>query len=90
MFNEDRFLKRFYFCCSHPVLLKKKAAVQKSIKRIMQRVSKENVKPTGRTLGKLSHATPGLVFTYILSQIQVDLNHTVGSVKRINGLFSGV
>jgi len=56
---------------SHPVLLKTKAAVQKSIKRIMQRVSKENVKPTGRTLGKLSHATPGLVFSYILSQIQV-------------------
>ena len=54
--------------------------MQNSIKRIMQRVSKEIVKPTGRTLGKVSHATLGLVFTYILSQIQVNLNHTVGSV----------
>ena len=34
-------------------------------------MSKENVKPTGRQLGKLSHSSPGLLFTYILSQIQV-------------------
>ena len=56
---------------SHPVLLRYKATVLKAIKKLMQRVSKENVKPTGRQLGKLSHSAPGLIFTYILSQIQV-------------------
>merc|ERR1719309_497292 len=64
---------------SHPILLKTKANVMKSIKRIMQRVSKENVKPTGRQLGKLTHATPGLVFSYILSQIQ-DFENLIGPV----------
>ena len=39
----------------HPLLMKKKADIQKSIKRIMQRISKENVKPTSRALAKLSH-----------------------------------
>ena len=58
---------------SHPVLLRSKAAVLKAIKKLMQRVSKENVKPTGRQLGKLSHSSPGLIFTYILSQIQVTI-----------------
>ncbi|CAB4067489.1 THOC2 [Lepeophtheirus salmonis] len=45
--------------------------IQKSIKRIMQRLSKENVKPVSRQLGKLTHSSPGLLFDYILSQIQL-------------------
>lgn len=55
----------------HPLLMKKKADIQKSIKRIMQRISKENVKPTSRALAKLSHCAPGLLFDYVLSQIQL-------------------
>ena len=55
----------------HPQLLKRKAQMQKSIKRIMQRVSKENVKQTSRQLGKLTHSSSGLLFDYILSQIQL-------------------
>jgi Transcription- and export-related complex subunit len=31
----------------------------------------DNVKHTGRQLGKLSHSSPGVIFTYMLSQIQV-------------------
>ena len=49
----------------HPQLLRKKAAMQKNIKRIMQRISKENVKPTSRQLGKLTHSSPGLLFEYV-------------------------
>jgi len=74
---------------SHPVLMKSKAAVLKSIKKLMQRVSKENVKPTGRQLGKLSHSSPGLLFTYILSQIQVYDNligPVVDSLKYLTNL----
>ena len=60
-----------------------------SIKKLMQRVSKENVKPTGRQLGKLSHSSPGLLFTYILSQIQVYDNligPVVDSLKYLTNL----
>jgi len=73
----------------HPVLLRSKAAVLKAIKKLMQRVSKENVKPTGRQLGKLSHSSPGLIFTYILSQIQVYDNligPVVDSLKYLTNL----
>ena len=74
---------------SHPILLRYKATVLKAIKKLMQRVSKENVKPTGRQLGKLSHSSPGLIFTYILSQIQVYDNligPVVDSLKYLTNL----
>jgi THO complex subunit 2 len=69
--------------------LRKKAAMQKSIKRIMQRISKENVKPTSRALGKLTHSSPGLLFDYILSQIQLYDNligPVVDSLKYLTSL----
>lgn len=73
----------------HPVLLRYKGTVLKAIKKLMQRVAKENVKPTGRQLGKLSHSSPGLIFTYILSQIQVYDNligPVVDSLKYLTNL----
>ena len=30
-----------------------------------RRLSKENVKPSGRQLGKLSHSNPGVLFEYV-------------------------
>lgn len=35
----------------------------------MKRVSKENIKPQGRLIGKLSHAAPTLIFDYMLLQV---------------------
>ena len=73
----------------HPMLMKKKADIQKSIKRIMQRISKENVKPTSRALAKLSHCAPGLLFDYVLSQIQLYDNligPVVDSLKYLTSL----
>ncbi|GFQ66742.1 THO complex subunit 2 [Trichonephila clavata] len=55
---------------SHPLLIKVKADILKRLKYIMKRLSKENVKPSGRQIGKLSHSNPGYLFDYILSQIQ--------------------
>ncbi|XP_077559324.1 THO complex subunit 2-like protein isoform X3 [Haemaphysalis longicornis] len=55
---------------SHPLLIKVKADSLKKIKYIMKRLSKENVKPSGRQIGKLSHSNPCFLFDYILSQIQ--------------------
>lgn len=55
----------------HPMLIRRRGQVQKHIKAIMKRVSKENVKPVGRQIGKLSHCSPGFLFDYILLQIQI-------------------
>lgn len=55
---------------THPLLIKVKADTLKRLKYIMKRLSKENVKPSGRQIGKLSHSNPGYIFDYILSQIQ--------------------
>ncbi|XP_058986277.1 THO complex subunit 2 [Musca domestica] len=55
----------------HPQLIRRRGKAQKHIKAIMKRVSKENVKPLGRQIGKLSHCAPGFLFDYILLQIQI-------------------
>ncbi|KAI5104965.1 THO complex subunit 2 isoform X1 [Silurus meridionalis] len=55
---------------SHPLLVKVKAQAVDRAKYIMKRLTKENVKPSGRQIGKLSHSNPTILFDYILSQIQ--------------------
>lgn len=49
----------------HPKLIRRRGAAQKQIKALMKRVSKENVKPVGRSIGKLSHCSPGFIFDYV-------------------------
>ena len=56
---------------NHPRLIRKRGDAQKQIKNIMKRVSKENVKPVGRLIGKLTHSSPGVLFDYVLLQIQI-------------------
>ncbi|XP_051513509.1 THO complex subunit 2-like isoform X1 [Myxocyprinus asiaticus] len=55
---------------NHPLLVKIKAQTIDRAKYIMKRLTKENVKPSGRQIGKLSHSNPTILFDYILSQIQ--------------------
>jgi len=50
---------------AHPSLLRRRVDVIKKVKHLMRRISKENVKPMGRLLGKLSHAMPGIIFDYV-------------------------
>ena len=47
---------------SNSMLMKKRALDLKKIKYVMKRLSKENVKPTGRQIGKLSHSNPSFLF----------------------------
>lgn len=54
----------------HARLIRARADILDKSRYIMKRLSKENVKPLGRQIGKLSHSAPGTVFEYILSQIQ--------------------
>ena len=49
----------------HPPLMRKRVEVQKKAKAIMQRISKENVKPTSRKIGKVTNSSPGLMFDYV-------------------------
>lgn len=51
----------------HPKLIRRRGEAQKQIKALMKRVSKENVKPVGRSIGKLSHCSPGFLFDYVSS-----------------------
>ncbi|KAI5636701.1 transcription- and export-related complex subunit domain-containing protein [Phthorimaea operculella] len=53
-----------------PALLRVRGNSLQRIKHIMKRLSKENVKPQGRLIGKLSHAAPAFLFDYMLLQIQ--------------------
>ncbi|XP_061818177.1 THO complex subunit 2 isoform X1 [Nerophis lumbriciformis] len=55
---------------SHPLLVKVKAQTVERAKYIMKRLTKENVKQSGRQVGKLSHSNPTIFFEYMLSQIQ--------------------
>lgn len=50
----------------HPKLIRRRGNAQKHIKALMKRVSKENVKPVGRLIGKLSHSSPGFLFDYVI------------------------
>ncbi|KAK9712875.1 Transcription- and export-related complex subunit [Popillia japonica] len=73
----------------YPDLLRKRGDAEKQIKNIMKRVSKENIKPVGRLIGKLTHSSPGFLFDYILLQIQVydNLIHpVVDSLKYLTSL----
>ncbi|CAH0721695.1 unnamed protein product, partial [Brenthis ino] len=53
-----------------PSLMRVRGNALQRIKHIMKRVSKENIKPQGRLIGKLSHAAPAFLFDYMLLQIQ--------------------
>ncbi|XP_063708097.1 THO complex subunit 2 [Culicoides brevitarsis] len=73
----------------HPKLIRRRGLAQKQIKAIMKRVSKENVKPVARQIGKLSHCSPGFLFEYILLQIQIYDNligPVVDSLKYLSSL----
>ncbi|KAL6079090.1 THO complex subunit 2 [Balamuthia mandrillaris] len=55
---------------SKPALMLVKAQVTKELKKMMRRLNKDNVKQFGRALGKLSHASPCIIFDVIFSQLQ--------------------
>lgn len=83
----SRWKNETYFL--YPDLLRKRADSEKQIKNIMKRVSKENVKPVGRLIGKLTHCSPGFLFDYVLLQIQVYNNliaPVVDSLKYLTNL----
>ncbi|XP_048589854.1 THO complex subunit 2 isoform X3 [Nematostella vectensis] len=71
---------------SNMELIKVKAATIKRAKYITKRLTKENVKPSGRQIGKISHSNPGVVFEYLLTQIQKYDNFIVPVVDSLKYL----
>ncbi|KAK6168365.1 hypothetical protein SNE40_020916 [Patella caerulea] len=51
-------------------LVRARADCLERAKYIMKRLAKENVKQSGRQLGKLCHSNPAIMFEFVLSQIQ--------------------
>lgn len=47
-----------------------KIRVERQVKSVMRRVSKNDVRQCGRDLGKLAHSNPTIVFSVMLDQIQ--------------------
>lgn len=47
-----------------------KARTERSVKDVMRRVSKNDVRRCGRDLGKLAHSNPTIVFNVMLDQVQ--------------------
>lgn len=54
-----------------PTVSKRKAQTCYLIRNCMKKVSKENVKPMGRIMGKISHYAPVELFEYVMYQIQM-------------------
>uniref|UniRef100_S4RS23 THO complex subunit 2 n=1 Tax=Petromyzon marinus TaxID=7757 RepID=S4RS23_PETMA len=74
---------------SHTQLVRIKVQTVDRSKYLMKRLTKENVKPSGRQIGKLSHSNPTILFDYILSQIQKYdnlINPVVDSLKYLTSL----
>ena len=69
----------------HPSLIKKRVDAVKKVKHLMRRISKENVKPMGRLLGKLSHSMPTIIFDYVSFP---GFCHAVISFLEFGALFS--
>ncbi|XP_015792338.1 THO complex subunit 2 [Tetranychus urticae] len=55
---------------SIPIMIRTRSVNMRRIKYIMKRLSKENVKYSGRQIGKLSHSNPSFLFEYMSIQIQ--------------------
>lgn len=73
----------------YPDLLRKRCDARKKIKTIMKSVIKENIKPLGRLIGKLTHNSPAIILDYVLIQIQVFeniINPVVESFKYLTSL----
>ncbi|TPP51900.1 THO complex subunit 2, partial [Fasciola gigantica] len=61
-------------CQNEPSVIRRRARVTVCTKAILKRLSKENIKPMGRQLGKLSHNNPGLLFDHLLNTVQMYIN----------------
>ena len=58
---------------TNSLLMRKRAGTLKKIKWIMKRLSKENIKLSGRQIGKLSHSNPSFLFDNVSTFFQTPL-----------------
>jgi THO complex subunit 2 len=53
-----------------PALSVRKAEAERDVKSILRRLSTENVKKLGKTLAKVVHTNPTIIFAVVLNQVQ--------------------
>jgi THO complex subunit 2 len=53
-----------------PALSVRKAEAERDVKGILRRLSTENVKKLGKTLAKVAHTNPTIIFAIALNQVQ--------------------
>lgn len=53
-----------------PALSVKKAEAERDIKSVLRRLSTDNVKTLGKSLVKIAHTNPTIVFAIVLNQVQ--------------------
>ena len=54
----------------HPHVSKAVSFAKSDLRRLLRRLSKENIKQYGRLLGKLVHSNPTIIFPLLLEQCQ--------------------
>lgn len=53
-----------------PALQVRKAEAERDIKSLLRRLSTENVKQLGKTIAKVAHTNPTIIFGVVLNQVQ--------------------
>lgn len=66
-----------------PILAAAKADAAGEARKILRRISKDNVKQLGRQLGKAAHANPAIVLETVVSQVNLFLHNR--TELKING-----
>ncbi|KAM7338452.1 hypothetical protein ACRRTK_001936 [Alexandromys fortis] len=75
----------------HPLLVKVKAQTIDRAKYIMKRLTKENVKPSGRQIGKLSHSNPTILFDYyVANQLKAGKSFDLLILKEVVQKMAGI
>lgn len=65
----------------HPLLAAAKADSASEARKILRRISKDNVKQLGRQLGKASHANPAIVLETVVSQVTPPFGTDVALIR---------
>lgn len=53
-----------------PALTVRKAEAERDVKNVLRRLSTDNVKKLGKTLAKIAHTNPAIIFAIVLNQVQ--------------------
>lgn len=65
----------------HPQLAAAKAEAAAETRKILRRISKDNIKQLGRQLGKIAHANPTVVLETVVSQVRLAIMDKIATQR---------